>query len=909
MLVPALLLPLAATAFPLTPSAGCTPAPYTTGDLTCINSGTITTSGADGIDAPANNGNATVTNFGTVNTSGGGIGILTTTDIGNATTTNFGAVNTFGAASEYVGILTRVIDTGNATATNFGSVVNTGGGYGMLTLANIGNATTTNFGTVSVSGTGIYGVTGNAPIVGPASDGFFPGTNFGIATSTIAGNATTTNFGTVNVTGPGNNFGILTTTGFLTSPTQTFGTNTLVATGSTVTTNNFGTVNVTGNYSTGILTGTAFGPFTLPAAEAIAAGTATATTNNFGSVNVAGVGSIGVNTTTAFASVGVAPPPASGAPANNSDATTNNLGSVNVNGTVDTESDRISFQAAILRGRGGATGIWTAADVGNATTFNAGIVSVTGYNSTGILTTTNYGTATTINTGSVNVVGTAGYVGNTASAAACVLSCGSNVGIDTYTLGGNAVVINSGIVSVTGPNNIGISIGSTGTSTLVNSGIISAPGGIAIQFSPNVFDPAVLTLLPGSFITGAINLLGAGDTVNVNAGNQNLTFNTLAGVNITGNVPYVVSGNRIVSVDPTGFAVTDRGLMDFTRAISATLGGRASDAFANGGTGSGGALGFAGQDEPVSRFEDAFAQAMGYAKTPDSAMVFKNPTVTTPDGTTVWAKGFYGQRTQQADGPLLRNVTRFYGGAIGVDKSVQPGLRLGGLIGGGAIDTSIDFNAGGARVDVVFGGVYGRKDLGAAFIDFALLGGRTGNSTTRNVNNNLAANGLEVATASFGGWFFSPEIAAGYRYDFMPGWSLTPAARLRYLAANYDGFTEIGSTANLTTASRALQNAEERADVTLTRTTLTDVGRIQVGLTGGVLGQQRTGSGGVNVILLGQALAFATPGRSSVTGAYGGVSFDWRTRSGASLFASAEYTAMNDRSNTVTARAGLRYGF
>src|SRR6202035_958527 len=131
------------------------------------------------------------------------------------------------------------------------------------------------------------------------------------------------------------------------------------------------------------------------------------------------------------------------------------------------------------------------------------------------------------------------------------------------------------------------------------------------------------------------------------------------------------------------------------------------------------------------------------------------------------------------------------------------------------------------------------------------------------VNNNLLANGLEIATASFGGWFFSPEIAAGYRYDFAPGWTVTPAARLRYLAANYDGFTETGSTANMTAGRRTLEDAEERAELTLTRTILPDAGRFEVGLTGGVLGQQRTGSGTVNAILLGQALAFAAPGKSS----------------------------------------------
>ena len=138
---------------------------------------------------------------------------------------------------------------------------------------------------------------------------------------------------------------------------------------------------------------------------------------------------------------------------------------------------------------------------------------------------------------------------------------------------------------------------------------------------------------------------------------------------------------------------------------------------------------------------------------------------------------------------------------------------------------------------------------------------------------------------------------------------MTPAARLRYLAANYDGFTETGSTANMTAGSRTLENAEERAELTLTRTMLWDAGRLQAGLTAGVLGQQRTGSGNVNAILLGQALAFATPGKSSISGGYAGASLDWRMRNGLALFAAAEYTAMSDSSNTVTGKAGLRYGF
>ena len=37
--------------------------------------------------------------------------------------------------------------------------------------------------------------------------------------------------------------------------------------------------------------------------------------------------------------------------------------------------------------------------------------------------------------------------------------------------------------------------------------------------------------------------------------------------------------------------------------------------------------------------------------------------------------------------------------------------------------------------------------------------------------------------------------------------------------------------------------------------------------------------------------------------------FDWKTRWGATLFASAEYTAYSDSSTILTGHAGIRVGF
>jgi len=507
------------------------------------------------------------------------------------------------------------------------------------------------------------------------------------------------------------------------------------------------------------------------------------------------------------------------------------------------------------------------------------------------------------------VIGGAGSVVNsgTISASANVTGPGGGSGLaEAVFITGNGTVVNSGTLIATagGPSGLAEAVFISGSGSITNSGaLIASANGIAeaIFFGAG---NSTLTLLPGSFIIGSINFAGTNNTVSMNVGNQNLTFNTLAGVTVTGTVPFVAVGNRIASVDTTSFAVADKTLMAFTEAVWGLLGSRGNAAAVGAESGP---LGFAA-DAP-SYVEDAFSQVMGYAKAPSDALLFKSPTVTTADGTTVWAKGFYGQRTQQADGPNLRNVTQFYGGAIGLDRLVSPDLRLGGFAGGGSTSTAIDLNFGTARSDIGFGGVYGRKDIGTIFVDFGLLAGATSNRTTRNINNNLLATGLETATASFGGWFISPEVAAGKRYVLDSMWSLTPAVRFRYLASGFDSYTETGSTSNLSVASRTLQNIEERGDLTLTRTeTFANADRLSTSIYAGLLGQQRVGDAGVNTILLGQALAFATPGKSSIGGAYAGGGVEWRTRN-VTIFGSAEYTAMTDSSNTVTGRAGIRVGF
>ena len=490
-------------------------------------------------------------------------------------------------------------------------------------------------------------------------------------------------------------------------------------------------------------------------------------------------------------------------------------------------------------------------------------------------------------------------------------TAGNGAIVNAVTLGQGSI-INSGSITATG--GIGSLITAVtlngANSSLINSGAIRAfgPNAVALSLTGN---SDTLTLLPGSFIIGKINLGGTNDTINMLAGNQNLTFNTLTGTTVLGTVPFVVVGSRIVSIDPTSFATAGSALSDFARSVSAII-PDVGGVIAPGGAG---VTAFAGPDSS-SAIDDAFASLTGVSAYAGDRMVFKNPTAVYADGFTVWGRGFGGRHIQSADGVLQRNVSSWYGGAIGVDKLVRPDLRLGVFVGGGATRNSIDPNSTVDTTDstIGFGGAYARYTVGASFLNAAIQGGTLHSTTGRLINNNLLANGLETATAAYNGWYISPELKVGHRIalgQFADSqYALTPSLQVRYLYAGFDGYTETGTTnAPLTVASRNTENVEERAELKLTRTTqLSPTSQLMFNLTGGVLGVQRVGGNAVNATLLALPIAFNAPGSNSVWGGFGGLGIEWQMRN-VSVFAAGEYLAWQNAGSIVSGRGGIRVGF
>ncbi|MFZ5714528.1 MAG: autotransporter outer membrane beta-barrel domain-containing protein [Bradyrhizobium sp.] len=476
---------------------------------------------------------------------------------------------------------------------------------------------------------------------------------------------------------------------------------------------------------------------------------------------------------------------------------------------------------------------------------------------------------------------------------------GSGAGIRTFN--GSINTVNFGTITGKGPSGIGILSGTTGT--VVNSGTIIGEGGTAIQFGATT--PAQsdsLTVLPGARFGGVVDFTGGADTVTFGLGSWILnTANfdkTLSTVTTAGN-PYVVTSNQIIVADLSSFGAQNRAIMDITGWIGSVL--PDAPVFA---TGAATASAFAAPEPAASPF-DAFASfpsgALGYAPTP----AFKGASTNYGDGNVVWAKAFGGQRLQDNSGALIGGTTTGYGGAVGYERLISSDLRLGMLAGGSSNKTNLYFNAGSTSTDAVFGGAYGRKTWGGTFLDLSVIGGSLDNSSVRNIGGGLA---FATATASYGGWFVNPALMFGRRLDVDGrGFTVTPAVKVRYVAARFGGYAETGAgAANLSAAGRDFQAWEERAEITFANTrTLANGNRVTTRVAAGALAQQRSAGGLLDVVLLGQNFIVATPERSSVAGGYSSAGVDWQMGR-LTLFAAGEATYTSDVSRTYSGKAGAR---
>jgi outer membrane autotransporter protein len=126
------------------------------------------------------------------------------------------------------------------------------------------------------------------------------------------------------------------------------------------------------------------------------------------------------------------------------------------------------------------------------------------------------------------------------------------------------------------------------------------------------------------------------------------------------------------------------------------------------------------------------------------------------------------------------------GFATGIDDRVDPDTRLGFALAGGGTSWSLSQGLGGGRSDVFQAGLYGSRQLGAAYFTGALAYGSFWASTSRNE----AVAGANELSADFNGQDFAGRVEAGYHVRSLMPFDLRPYASLQAQTFSTPAYSE-----------------------------------------------------------------------------------------------------------------------
>ncbi|HLH89403.1 MAG TPA: autotransporter domain-containing protein [Xanthobacteraceae bacterium] len=139
-----------------------------------------------------------------------------------------------------------------------------------------------------------------------------------------------------------------------------------------------------------------------------------------------------------------------------------------------------------------------------------------------------------------------------------------------------------------------------------------------------------------------------------------------------------------------------------------------------------------------------------------------------------WGAAFGGYNSTKGDPAVGSNdvVARDYGFAAGMDYRVAPDTIVGFALAGAGTNWGLAQGLGGGRSDAFQAGLYGRTELGAAYVASALAFANHWFTTSR------TALGDQL-TAKFDGQSYAARLEGGWRYALQPTLGITPYAALQ----------------------------------------------------------------------------------------------------------------------------------
>lgn len=337
-------------------------------------------------------------------------------------------------------------------------------------------------------------------------------------------------------------------------------------------------------------------------------------------------------------------------------------------------------------------------------------------------------------------------------------------------------IINSGTIT----GNVGIEFDRTtaGDATVTNSGIISSTlgaSGMAIDFQGIGSD--TLNIQLNSILIGKVEWDGLSDTLNIAPETSaTVTFSTLPdNINMSSEITRI-TGTTVTQVDTTFLGVID-------------------DVFTN----------------SFSNVSSGIFDRLNGLSSGRNSNSFSYGSLASAGERTSWASGWAGVG---APDNTSSATTAVGGVSLGADIAAENGDLYGVLLGSGIGHTKIGEDLGhDIRNLVYYGGIYGRLHRDNYVADFNLQGGYLSFDSDRHIANNNLASGRETASAEYSGYYIAPAVKFSKRIDRETGYFLNPSLAFGYSAIHIDGYSETGSTSDISVGSRLIHNLTAKTEI------------------------------------------------------------------------------------------------
>ncbi|MCM5557110.1 autotransporter domain-containing protein [Pleomorphomonas sp. JP5] len=591
-------------------------------------------------------------------------------------------------------------------------------------------------------------------------------------------------------------------------------------------------------------------------------------------------------------------------------------------GTVTVGGGAGVIQIAQLAGSTGAVNIGAAAGeaAASAGTLNVGSISFGAGDGTLLFnhTDSNYSFGVDV-TGSGTIrslAGVTGLTGDYSGFTGGVTVDGGLLSVDTSSFTKNAFTVNNGTLRVTSSVTStadtvtmkGGSLFNTGSIDGTQYGVVFANGYTSSVTTSGTIDGDVasihyagdgnrLNILAGASFTTVVDYAGTSDNTTgfsegsfvVPIANYLVGSNTVALDNnrqtILYSTPNTASGTMTV-VD-TGASAS---VFNTMQTVSSTIGATATDVLS------------IDVDRSVSSrvalaYDDA--EQKSESQKAISTMVGDGLAVD-PYGNLFWMRAFGGASFDDYSDTSAKH----YGLALGVDH-VFDRTRIGFMAGIGQLKSWTDSGTSEVDGNTAFAGFYLRQPLSGYMLDASVIAGGIFSDTTREVNS-----GTETARGSYDGWFVSPEIALSRAYVLSEGWTLTPRGSVRYTYGSFEGYSETGSTMNLTYDDRSAQALQGVFELKLSKEHRFDNGKsATVSFSAAALDTYNLGDANLNASMSGTDFSVSTMGDRNQVGGRLGLDAEFHLDEQTSMMVGFNASRYTDDSWAYAANAGFKLKF